>query len=143
MVDVKQENLSEAMGFSHLAFNDDAASFFEKFKTSGLRSAFEKGTGRATLGCSGTELALMVNARLGDVRQPSEFKDKYGYTAVINPVEYWIGYALGYLQGRSGLAFDAIFEQFPIDSWYRMYSLHEVSDEVLWDKTLGKYLQEQ
>ena len=60
MVDVKQENLSEAMGFSRAAFGDDAVTFFNKFKRSGLQTAFERGAGRATLGCSGSELALIM-----------------------------------------------------------------------------------
>jgi len=140
MVDVKQDNLSEAMGFSRAAFGDDAHVFFDKFKRSGLQSAFESGAGRATLGCSGSELALMINDRVGNVRQPSEFKDKIMYENVVNPIEYWIGYALGYLQGRSELPFDDIFNWFPLDSWPSMYILHEVSDRALWDKTLGKYL---
>ena len=44
-----------------------------------------------------------------------------------------------YLQGRSGLAFYDIFSYFPLEDWYKMYSLHEVSDEALWDRTIGKY----
>ena len=140
MVDVKQDNLSEAMGFSNVAFGDDAIVFFDKFKRSGLQSAFESNAGRITLGCSGSELALMINDKLGNVRQPSEFKDKFGYKAVINPIEYWIGYALGYLQGRSEKTFAEIFEWFPLNNWHNMYILHEVSDRTLWDKTLGQYL---
>jgi len=140
MVDVKQDNLSEAMGFSRAAFGDDAAAFFDKFERSGLQSAFERGAGRATMGCSGSELALMINGRLGNVRQPSEFKNKLGYEAVVSPIEYWIGYALGYLQGRSELSFAEIFRWFPLDSWQSMYILHEVGDRTLWDKTLGRYL---
>jgi len=85
-------------------------------------------------------LALMINEKLGNVRQPSEFKDKLGYEAVVSPVEYWIGYALGYLQGRSELTFAEIFEWFPIENWQNMYILHEVGDHTLWDKTLGQYL---
>ena len=140
MVDVKQDNLSEAMGFSRAAFGDDAVAFFDKFNRSGLQNAFERGTGRATLGCSGSELALMINDRLGHVRQPSEFKDKLNYEAVVSPIEYWIGYALGYLQGRSELTFAEIFMWFPLDRWPSMYILHEVGDRTLWDKTLGQYL---
>jgi len=140
MVDVKQDNLSEAMGFSRAAFGDDAVTFFGKFKLSGLQRAFERGAGRVTLGCSGSELALMINERLGNARQPSEFKDKLGYEEVVSPIEYWIGYALGYLQGRSELTFAEIFSWFPLDSWPNMYILHEVGDHTLWDKTLGRYL---
>ena len=140
MVDIKQDNLSEAMGFSHAAFGDDAVMFFSKFKRSGFQSAFENSSGRTTLGCSGTELALMINDKLGNIRQPSEFKEKINYEAVINPIEYWIGYALGYLQGRSEVTFAKIFEWFPLENWHNMYILHEVGDRVLWDKTLGKYL---
>ena len=140
MVDVKQDNLSEAMGFSYAAFGDDATAFFEKFERSGFQNAFERGSGRATLGCSGAELALMINDRLGNTRQPSEFKDKLGYKTVVNPVEYWIGHALGYLQGRSGLTFAEIFKWFPLDNWQNMYILHEVGDSTLWDKTLGQHL---
>jgi len=140
IVDTKQDNLSEAMGFSHVVFGDDASIFFDKFKASGLQSAFERNAGRTTLGCSGSELALMINDRLGNVRHPSEFRDKLGYDAVISPIEYWIGHALGYLQGRSNKTFDEIFKWFPIDNWHNMYILHEVGDRVLWDKTLGRYL---
>ena len=140
MVDIKQDNLSEAMGFSQAAFGDDAVVFFDKFKRSGLQSAFESSAGRTTLGCSGSELALMINDRLGNVRQPSEFKNKLGYDAVVSPIEFWIGYALGYLQGRSEKSFNEIFNWFPLNNWYNMYILHEVGDRVLWDKTLGKYL---
>jgi len=82
----------------------------------------------------------MINDRLGNAKQPSEFIGKLGYDAVIKPIEYWIGYALGYLQGRSELTFDEIFRWFPLDSWPGMYILHEVSDYTLWDKTLGRYL---
>jgi len=140
MVEVKQDNLSEAMGFSRAAFNDDAVVFFDKFKRSGLLSSFERGVGRTTLGCSGSELALMINDKLGNTRQPSEFKDDLGYKEVVSPIEYWIGYALGYLQGRSELTFAEIFEWFPLESWKSMYILHEVGDRALWDKTLGRYL---
>ena len=140
MVDVKQENLSEAMGFSRAAFGDDAITFFDKFKQSGLQSLFEKNAGRITLGCSGSELALMINEKLGNARQPSEFKDKLGYNSIVDPIEYWIGYALGYLQGRSELTFTEIFNWFPLDSWQNMYILHEVGDKTLWDKTLGQHL---
>jgi hypothetical protein len=56
MVDVNQKNLSEAMGFAKTAFNDDAASFFDKFTKSGYQKAFEKNSGRVTLGCSGSDL---------------------------------------------------------------------------------------
>jgi len=140
MVDVKQDNLSEAMGFSRAAFGDDAVTFFDKFKRSGLQSAFENSTGRTTLGCSGSELALMINDKLGNARQPSEFKEKLGYEAIISPIEYWIGYALGYLQGRSELTFAEIFKWFPLENWQNMYILHEVGDRTLWDKTLGRYL---
>ena len=48
MVDVKQKNLSEAMGFAKAAFNDNASSFFDKFTKSGYRKAFEKNSGRVT-----------------------------------------------------------------------------------------------
>ena len=140
MVDVKQDNLSEAMGFSRAAFGDDAIAFFDKFERSGLQSAFERSAGRTTLGCSGSELALMINDKLGNVRQPSEFKDKLRYEAVVSPIEFWIGYALGYLQGRSDLTFAEIFRWFPLVDWPGMYILHEVGDRTLWDKTLGKYL---
>jgi len=140
MVDVKQDNLSEAMGFSRAAFGDDASIFFDKFKRSGLQNSFERSAGRTTLGCSGSELALMINDKIGNVRQPSEFMGKLGYEAVVSPVEYWIGYALGYLQGRSELTFEEIFQWFPLDNWSDMYILHEVGDRTLWDKTLGRYL---
>jgi len=49
---------------------------------------------------------------------------------------------LGYLQGRSGWTFEQIFERFPLASWRKMYILHEVGDDVLWDKTLGKFIKE-
>ena len=140
MVDVKQDNLSEAMGFSRAAFGDDAETFFRKFEQSGLQRSFEKSAGRTTLGCSGSELALMINDKLGNVKQPSELKDKIGYNSVVNPVEYWIGYALGYLQGRSELTFAEIFKWFPLHTWKDMYILHEVGDQTLWDKTLGQHL---
>ena len=140
MVDIKQENLSEAMGFSRAAFGDSAAVFFDKFKRSGLQSAFERGAGRTTLGCSGAELALMINDRIGNARQPSEFIDKLEHFSIVNHMEYWIGYALGYLQGRSELSFAEIFKWYPLDSWPNMYILHEVGDLALWDKTLGRHL---
>jgi hypothetical protein len=140
-VDIKQNNLADAMGFAYAGLGDDVSSFFDKFKRSGFMTRFERGDGRATTGCSGCELVLMVNNMLGEHYQSADFKDKCNFDTIIAPVEYWIGYALGYLQGRSGFTFDEIFKHFPIDSWYRMYSLHEVGDEALWDKTLGKYVQ--
>jgi hypothetical protein len=139
MRDAKRDNLAEAMGFSNAMFGDTAMSFFDMFERSGWMERFERGDGRATLGCSGAELALNVRAQLGDVRQAAEFRDRCGYFVVTRPIEYWIGYALGYLQARSGFPFSALFEHFPLESWYGMYILHEVGDETLWDKTLGRY----
>jgi hypothetical protein len=140
MVGIKQDNLAEAMGFAYAGFGYNASSFFDKFQRSGYMTRFENNEGRATMGCSGAELVLMICARLGNLRQPSEFKDSIGYNEVISPTEYWIGYALGYLQGRSGLTFGEIFKWFPLESWYKMYILHETGDDTLWDKTLGRYL---
>ena len=40
MVEVKQKNLSEAMGFAKTAFGDDAVSFFDKLKKGGYIKAF-------------------------------------------------------------------------------------------------------
>jgi ribA/ribD-fused uncharacterized protein len=139
MVEVKQDNLSEAMGFTSAGFGENAISFFDKFQRSGFMKRFERGDGRATLGCTGCELALMVYNQLGGHYQSADFENKCNFNTITAPVEYWIGYALGYLQGRSGFAFNDIFRYFPLDGWYRMYSLHEVSDEALWDKTLGRY----
>ena len=136
-VGIKQNNLADAMGFANVGFGDTASTFFDKFRRSGIMARFERGDGRATLGCSGCELVLMIYDRLGKHYQSADFKEKCNFDTITAPVEYWIGYALGYLQGRSGKSFDEIFEHFPIDSWYNMYSLHEVSDEALWDKTLG------
>lgn len=143
MVEIKQNNLADAMGFAYAGLGDNATLFFDKFQRSGYMKRFERGDGRATLGCSGCELALLVNNRLGKHYQPDDFIDKCNFTTITAPVEYWIGYALGYLQGRSGLMFNEIFSYFPLDVWYRMYSMHEVSDDALWDRTLGKYAREQ
>ena len=134
----KQSNLADAMGFAHAGFGDNAASFFDKFHRSGFMTRFERGDGRVTTGCSGSELVLMIYDRLGEHYQSSDFDGKCNFDTITTPVEYWIGYALGYLQGRSGLPFSEIFKRYPIESWYNMYSLHEVSDEALWDKTFGK-----
>jgi hypothetical protein len=142
MVSVKQDNLAEAMGFANAGLGDNASSFFDKFQRSGWMSRFEQNDGRATLGCSGSELVLMAYDRIGQNHQPSEFENICNFNTVTSSVEYWIGYALGYLQGRSQLPFAEIFKHFPMDSWYNMYILHEVGDEVLWDKTLGRYISE-
>jgi ribA/ribD-fused uncharacterized protein len=139
MVEIKQDNLADAMGFSYAGFGDDAVSFFDKFRRSGFMKRFERGDGRATLGCSGCELALMINNRLGGRYQSAGFDDKCDFNTITAPTEYWIGYALGYLQGRSGLSFSEIFDQFPLEGWYGMYNMHEISDEALWNKTLGRY----
>lgn len=143
MVEIKQDNLSEAMGFAFAGFGDNAVSFFDKFQLSGLMKRFERGDGRTTLGCSGSELALMMYNRLDGHYQMADFNDKCNFDTITASVEYWIGYALGYLNGRSGLTFDDIFTHFPLENWYRMYSLHEVSDEALWERTLGKYFDDQ
>ena len=139
MVEIKQDNLADAMGFSRAGFDDNAAMFFDKFRRSGLMKRFERGDGRATLGCSGCELALIINNRLGGHYQSADFVDKCNFDSITASTEYWIGYALGYLQGRSGFQFRDIFESFPLDRWYDMYSMHEISDEALWDKTLGRF----
>jgi hypothetical protein len=137
MVGVKQDNLAEAMGFAKSGMNADAVSFFDIFQRSGLMTRFERGDGRTTLGCSGAELALMAYNKLGNAYQAADFREKCNFDTVTAPVEYWIGYALGYLQGRSGFTFAEIFARFPLEDWYKMYALHEVCDEALWDKTLG------
>ena len=139
MVGVKQTVLADAMGFAQAGLGDDAAAFFEKFQRSGWMKRFERSEGRATLGCSGSELVLMICGSLGRAYQPADFVDRCNFDTITSSVEYWIGYALGYLQGRSCLPFQDIFSRFPIDSWYQMYGLHEVSDDALWDKTLGRY----
>ena len=138
-VNVKRSNLADAMGFSRAGLGDDAVVFFDKFKRSGFMARFERGDGRATLGCSGCELVLMIHDRLGIHYQSADFKEKCTFSTISAPIEYWIGYALGYIQGRSGMAFNEIFGYFPLESWYKMYSLHEVGDEALWDKTIGRY----
>ena len=138
-VSVKQNVLADAMGFAHAGLGDNAAAFFDKFQRSGYMTRFERGDGRATLGCSGSELVLMIHDRLGIHYQSADFANKCNYSTITAPVEYWIGNALGYLQGRSGLAFNEIWGYFPLEDWYKMYSLHEVSDETLWDKTIGRY----
>ena len=142
MVSVKQNNLADAMGFVQAGFGEGAVLFFDRFQRSGWMSRFEKSEGRATIGCSGSELALMVYSRLGMAYEPAEFKDKCSFDTITAPVEYWIGYALGYVQGRSDMDFNGIFEYFPLEGWYGMYSLHEVSDEALWQKTLGRYVDD-
>ena len=134
MVEIKQRNLSEAMGFTKTAFNDDAVAFFDKFTKSGYLKAFEKNSSRVTSGCSGSELVLMIYNQ-----QAFDYRNKYDFFDIAGTREHWIGYALGYLQGRSQLTFEQIFEKFPLESWYRKYILHEVSDQVLWDKTIGQY----
>ena len=140
-VEIKQSNLADAMGFAYSGLGDNAVTFFDKFQRSGLMKRFERGDGRVTLGCSGCELTLMICNQLGGHYQSADFAEKCNFNTITAPVEYWIGYALGYLQGRSGLSFNDIFKYFPLESWYKMYSLHEVSDEALWDKTIGKYVQ--
>ena len=142
MVSIKQNNLADAMGFAQSGLGEGAVAFFDKFQRSGWMSRFEKSEGRATIGCSGSELALMVYSRLGMIYQPADFTSKCSFDTVTAPVEYWIGYALGYLQGRSDMEFEGIFMHFPLESWYNMYSLHEVGDETLWQKTLGRYVED-
>ena len=142
MVQVKQNNLADAMGFIRAGLDEDALSFFDKFQRSGWMPRFEQSEGRATIGCSGSELALMMYAQLGMVYQPADFADKCNFDSITASVEYWIGYALGYLQGRSDISFNSIFKRFPLEGWYKMYSLHEVSDEALWQKTMGRYVEE-
>jgi len=137
LVGIKQDNLAGALGFAWAGFGEGAASFFEKFRRSGWMARFERNEGRATIGCSGTELALMIYDQSGRSCQRADFEDKCNFDTITSSVEYWIGYALGYLQGRSDTPFNQIFRRFPIGSWYNLYSLHEVSDETLWDKTLG------
>ena len=140
LADIKRDVLSMAMGFSNVAFNDDAASFFNKFDKSGYQEAFESGDGIVTFGCSGAELVLMINSRLGNKHPAADFRDKVDFFDVAQPTEHWIGHALGYLQGRSGWTFEKIFEKLPLNSWYGRYILHEVGDQVLWDKTLGQFV---
>ena len=140
MTDTKRDVLSMAMGFSNVAFKDNAVSFFNKFEKSGYQEAFEHGDGIVTFGCSGAELALMINSRLGQNHQAAEFRDKIDFFDIVQPMEHWIGHALGYLQGRSGWTFAQIFEKLPLENWYNMYILHEVGEQTLWDKTLGQYV---
>jgi hypothetical protein len=141
MVEIKQENLAEAMGFAKAGLGQDAAQFFDVFQNSGWMHRFERGDGRATLGCSGSELVLMAQNQMGKSYQAADFRDRCTFDTITAPVEYWIGHALGYLQGRSGMSFEEIFTHFPLGDWYKMYMLHEVSDEALWEKTLGKYAE--
>jgi ribA/ribD-fused uncharacterized protein len=143
MISVKQNNLADAMGFIKAGLGEGAVQFFDKFQRSGWMSRFEKSEGRATLGCSGSELALMVYSRFGKIYQPAEFTNKCNFDTITANVEYWIGYALGYLQGRSDIEFNRIFQYYPLEGWYRMFSLHEVSDEALWQKTLGRYIEDE
>ena len=140
MTETKRDVLSEAMGFSKVAFGDNATDFFGKFEQSGFLLRFELNDGRLTLGCSGAELTLMMNSNLGNRHEAAEFRDKITLFDIIKPKEHWIGHALGYLQGRSKLTFTKIFELFPLESWYSMYILHEVGDETLWNKTLREHV---
>ena len=60
LVGIKQDTLAGAMGFAFAGFGESAAPFFEKFRRSGWMARFERSEGRATAGCSGSELALMI-----------------------------------------------------------------------------------
>lgn len=142
MVYTKQELMAEALGLNAALYNQSEVETFDILKSSGVLIGFEKNHGRFTVGAAGRDLILMAREKLGMSASLAEIEQLIEGKDITSPIEYWIGYALGYLQGRSDWTFEQIFEKFPLASWREMYILHEVGDEVLWDKTLGKFIKE-
>lgn len=141
MVYTKQELMAEALGVNAALYNQSEIETFALLESSGVLLGFEKNQGRFTVGAAGRDLILMAKTRLGLPASLKEIEQLIEGKDITDPIEYWIGYALGYLQGRSGWTFKQIFEYFPLESWRDMYILHEVGDETLWDKTLGPYFK--
>ena len=142
MVETKQENLAEALGLNRSAYGQNEHETFHLLRDSGLLSMFENSNGRVTSGAAGKDIILMARTKLGLVSSLAQLDVLLEGKDISDPIEYWIGYALGYLQGRSGWTFEQIFEKYPLERWRDMYILHEVGDETLWDKTIGKFVKE-
>ena len=140
LVYTKQDLMAEALGVNAVAYHQSEIETFDLLKKSGVLLGFEMNQGRYTFGAAGRDLILMARDKIGLHSSLNELEQLIDGKDITNPIEFWIGYALGYLQGRSGWKFEQIFEHFPLERWRSMYILHEVADEALWNKTIGSII---
>lgn len=110
------------------AVNDagiSSSEFMDRFISSGISTAFEKGSPRFICGLSGIELAMMAMEKSG---WSEEFpKPVPHYEA--SP-EYWCGHILAYYQWLTGLSFKDIRDYIGMEKLYELYpTLHEVSEK--------------
>ena len=106
--------------------------FYNLFLESDISEKFENGNVNTLVGCSGVELAYEV---IGD----SERKIKPSYIANRSK-EYWLGWALAYVQWVTALSFSDITKYIPIEEMLEMYSpYHEMDIRQFLDSILEKY----
>ncbi len=123
-LDDAMRNLGEAFDYAVNACGIEPDRFAELFVASGYADLFGKGNPKIVSGLSGTELVMEVVWKSGLKMDFPEAQVEYDCSP-----EYWCGWILAYYQWRSGCRFRDILNGLPVSEIYKLYVLHEASEE--------------
>jgi len=123
-------SLARMLDFAVYDLHYDLSTFYEMFLKSSVSEKFQRGDYTVVVGRSGVELAYMV---IEDVEKRSCYI-KPEFTTERRQ-EYWLGWALAYYQWETGLSFEEITKQVPIEDIRALYSpYHEMDIRQFVDK---------
>lgn len=115
-------NLAVMLDYGSMIYGD-VEMFFNRFLVSDISKQFGKGNPRYITGMSGVELAEQVIEATGGRPKYTEYKT-LGKSA-----EYWVGWALAYLQWYTGNTFEKIIEWgINIQFLLSLYPTHHEAD---------------
>lgn len=124
--------LARMFDFAVYDLNYSIVEFYNLFLQSDISGKIENGNIRALVGSSGVELAYEI---IGDEKHTIKPK----YTANRSK-EYWLGWALCYVQWATSISFSDITSFIPIEEMLNMYfPYHEMDIRQFLDAILEKY----
>lgn len=124
--------LARMFDFAVYDLNYSIVEFYNLFLQSDISGKIENGNIRALVGSSGVELAYEI---IGDEKHTIKAK----YTANRSK-EYWLGWALCYVQWATSISFSDITSFIPIEEMLNMYfPYHEMDIRQFLDAILEKY----
>ena len=107
----------------------DLDKFFALFKISTIANRFQNGDCSLIAGRSGAELCEMVMEESGiEAKAPVANSAVQGTVLSVRSREYWAGWALAYYQWFSGLSFEQIDRNIPINEIREMHSPYHEMD---------------
>ena len=109
--------------------------FWKRFLDSPVSGYIENGVSGYTVGKSGVELALEVMGKREAVPAPAFTENR--------SEEYWTGWTLAYYQWKTGLPFEEITRNVPIEEICGMYSPYHEMDIMQLCDTMDLYLRER